>query len=162
MFAMKDFDGAQRRLEKVLRLTRKKYGYSHEKVAIVLNNIGLCHYEQGGLLTASKLFEETVEILREGLNSQPIHTTTSFVKSVMLGRSLNNLAFIRQKRKHYSDAIVALEEVLKIYRRIFDKDNKILKDSVQSLGACMAIANCQDNKGKLAHITTLYTKMLDA
>lgn len=159
MIAIKDFDGAHTKLEKVLRLTRKKYGYSHEKVAIVLNNIGLCHYELGGVRTASKTFEEAVEILRDVTNT-PIEATHLIQVSVMLGRSLNSLAFIRCKREEYAGAIVAQEEALKLQRRMFGNGHAVVKDTINSLAMCMSIANCQNNKEKLEHMTNLYTGML--
>ncbi len=159
MIAKKDFDGANTKLEKVLRLTRKKYGYSHEKVAIALNNIGFCHYELGGILTASKAFEEAVEILREATN-MPIEATLLIQASVMLGRSLNNLAFIRCKREEYAGAIVVQEEALKLQRRVFGNENPVVQDTMKSLAMCMSIANCHDNKEKMEHMAKLYASML--
>jgi len=159
MIAIKDFDGAQAKLQKVLHLTRKKYGYNHEKIAVILNNIGLCHYELGGLLTASKAFEEAVEILRDS-TKKPIEATDLIQISIMSGRCLNNLAFIRCKRKEYAEAIVALEEALQMQRRIFGNEHKVVNDTVESLALCMAIANCKNNKDKLEHVTNMYIEML--
>jgi len=163
MLALKDYDGAHTKLEKVLRLTRKKYGYDDERVAIVLNNIGLCHYELGGLLTSLKTFEEAVEILRE-VTKQPIEATVLIQITIMLGRSLNNLAYIRFKRKEYADAIVALEEALTFQRRIFGKSHVVVKNTVESLALCMAKANCENeenkDKLKLDQMTEMYVEML--
>lgn len=163
MLALKDYDGAQIKLEKVLRLTRKKHGYNDERVAVVLNNIALCHYELGGLLTSLKTFEETVEILRDA-TKRPIEATILIQITIMLGRSLNNLAYIRCKRKEYAEAIVALEEALKFQRRIFGDSHVVAKNTVESLAVCMAKANCDNeenkDKVKLDHMTEMYMEML--
>jgi len=160
LIALKNFDVAQAHLEKVLRLTRKKYGYNDEKVAVVLNNIGLCHFEMGGLLTASKTFEECVEILREASNNEKLEANIKVQISIMQARSLNNLAFIRFQRREYADAIVALEEALKLQRRIFGDDSQVVKETLRNLGTCMATANCDNNKDKLEHIAEMYADML--
>lgn len=164
MMALKNFDAAQSHLEKVLRLTRKKYGYYDEKVAVILNNIGLCHFEMGGHLTALKTFEECVEILREVARDDQKHLEANVKVQIwiMLSRSLNNLGFIRVHRREYADAIVAMEEALNLQRRIFGEDSQVVKETLKSLGSCMATANCDNNKDKMEHMAEMYADMLAA
>ncbi len=62
--ALDDYDKGLSILQQILNEVRKRYGYSDHRVSIILNNIGICHYEFGGLLASLKSFEESVEILR--------------------------------------------------------------------------------------------------
>ena len=159
MIAMRDFDGAYTKLDKILRLVRKRHGYGHENVAIILNNIGICHYELGGIRTASKAFEEVVEILRDMTNTK-IEATLLIRISIMLGRSLNNLAYIRYKRNEFDGAIVAQEEALRLQCRILGNDHREVKVATKNLAICMAVANCKNNKEKMGNMTNLYMGML--
>lgn len=161
MIAMENVHGAHKELEKVLRLTRKKFGYSHKKVAAVLNNIGLCHFQLGGLRAASKAFEEAVEILRDVTNMRP-QSSHIIENTLMLGICLNNLAYIQCKRDEYAAAVVVLEEKLVLERQRFGNDHDIVKETVRSLANCMSIANCRDNKDKLEKMSKLYVDMLSS
>jgi len=169
MIALSEFDSALAKLQKVLHLTRKKYGYSDTRAAVILNNIGMCHYELGGVLAASKAMEEAIEMLRETSTINQLHynihamdATQLIQVSILTGRCLNNLAFLHFKRKDYGDAIVALEEALKIQRRIFGNDHPVVRDTVESLATSMAIVNCRKNKDKLDHLRRMYISMFDS
>ena len=162
MIALQEFDNALTTFQKLLTHLRKRFGYTNYRVAIILNNIGICHYELGGFLTALKSFEETVEILREAsINCQKDgHDDEKKFLLILLGRSLNNLSFIRFKRKEYAEAVVVLEEGLKIQRDVFGNNHKQVKSNIENLAFTMATANCLDNKDKLIHTTEMYIEML--
>jgi len=159
LIAMADFDGSLSKLQKVLHLTRKKYGYNNERVAVILNNIGICHYEYGGLLAASKTFEEAVEILNGTTalktESQQGNASSAIRSSILIGRCLNNLAFIHFKRTEYSEAIVSLESALKVQRRVFGNEHVVVRQTVECLATCMAIANCGDKKERRNDVTKI-------
>ena len=165
MMALQDFDNAILALQSILTHVRKRFGYSHYRVAIILNNIGICHYEYGGLLAALKAFEESVEILRDSINcknaNEEVEGSEDKTKlSILLGRSLENLSFIQFNRKEYAESIVALEECLKVNYDVFGNDHKIVKSTIESLANVMATSNCLDNKDKLKHMAAMYIDML--
>jgi tetratricopeptide (TPR) repeat protein len=160
MIALQDFDKALSTFQALLTHLRKRFGYTHFGVAIILNNIGICHYEFGGLLAALKSFEEAVEILRDAIKNCQEDSDEMNHLLILLGRSLNNLSFIRFKRKEYAEAVVALEEGLKVQRDTFGKNHKLVKSTIENLGFMMATANCFDNKDKLDHMAKMYVEML--
>ena len=160
--ALQNFDKALSIFQVLLTILRKRFGYTHYRVAIILNNIGICHYELGGILASLKSFEESVEILRDVYkNIQGEDCEEKDCLSILFGRSLNNLSFIRFKRKEYSEAVVALEEGLGVERMVYGNDHKMVKSTVENLGFVMASANCLDNKDKLNHMTRMYVEMLE-
>ena len=161
MIALQDFDKALSIFQNILTHMRRRFGYFHYRVAIILNNIGICHYEFGGSLAALKSFEESVEILRDAIKSKSNEEDEGSIDlNVLLGRSLTNLSFIRFKRNEYAEAIVALEEVLKVHRDTFGGRHKLVKTTIESLAFMMATANCLNNKDKLNHTTEMYIDML--
>ena len=52
--ALEDSDKAVSVFQTLLTHLRRRFEYSHYRVAIILNNIGICHCEFGGLLAALK------------------------------------------------------------------------------------------------------------
>lgn len=160
MIALQDFDNAIVTLQTILTHMRRRFGYSNYRISIILNNIGLCHYEFGGLLAALKSFEESVETLQDSMESKLGKDIDKSRLSIFLGRSLQNLSFIRFKRKEYAEAIVALQEGLVLYRDVFGNNHKVVKSTIESLAYIMATANCLDNKDKLDHMTAMYIEML--
>ena len=160
LMATNDFESASFKWEKLLWETRQKFGYTSGKVALQLVNAGICHYELGGALTASKMMEEAVEILRD---IPPPKDTSSQIKySIVLARSLTNLAHTKCRLNDYGSAIVALEETLEIQEKTYGKDHNAVQQTLSSLGLCMAKANyergCQ--KGTLESMTLMYVDML--
>lgn len=162
MIALQDVDKAIEILQAVLSHLRKRFGYSNYRISVILNNIGICHYELGGLLSALKSFEESVEILREAIARKSEQDEDNTKLRIFLGRSLQNLAFIRFKRRDYVEAIVALEESLKVHRDVFGVKHKLVKATIEDLAFIMATANCLDNKDKLNHMTAMYIEMLES
>lgn len=171
LMALQDFDKAISIFQTLLTHLRRRFGYSHYRAAIILNNIGICHCEFGGLLAALKSFEEAVEILQEAMNNALKEEEGGdvdgddkrgkcFDLKILYGRSLQNLGFIRFKRKEYAEAVVALEKCLKINRDAFGSDHKLVKATIESLAFIMATANCLDNKDKLDHMKAMYIEML--
>lgn len=161
LVAIQDFEKALSIFQNQLTHMRKRFGYTHSKVALILNNIGICHFELGGLLTSLKTFEESVEILRDVITN--LNGSNEDEKSellLLLCRSLNNLSYVQFKRKQYAEATVVLEECLKTVREAFGNNHKIVKSTVKSVGFVMATANCLDNKDKLDHMTQMYVEML--
>ena len=139
------------------------------KEAIILNNIGICHCEFAGLLAALKSFEEAVKMLKDAMNNALREGEEGDGDSegrecidlkILYGWSLQNLGFIWFKRKEYAEAVVALEECLKINRDSFGNNHKLVKATIESLAFFMATANCLDNKDKLDHMTAMYIEML--
>ena len=162
LVALQDFEKALSIFQSQLTQMRKRFGYTHSKVALILNNIGICHFELGGLLTSLKTFEESVEILRDvitDLNGSSDEDEKSQLL-LLLCRSLNNLSYVQFKRKQYAEATVVLEECLKTVREAFGNNHKIVNSTVKCLGFVMATANCLDNKDKLDHMTQMYIEML--
>ncbi len=157
--AMQDFDKALSTFQRLLTYLRKRFGYNHYSVAIMLNNIGICHYEFGGALTALKSFEESVEILQDSTKALKNDDENKYLL-ILLSRALGNLSFIRFKRKEYGEAVVALEEGLKIQRLAFGEHHSVVKKTIETLAFMMAVANCLDNKEKLNHLTKMYVEML--
>lgn len=160
LMATNDFESACSKWEKLLRGTRQKFGYKSGKVALQLINVGICHYELGGALTASKMMEEAVEILRGITPPKDVSNQIKF--SIVLARSLTNLAHTKCRLNDYGSAIVALEETLEIQEKIYGKDHNAVQQTLSSLGLCMAKANyergCQ--KGTLESMTRMYVDML--
>jgi len=159
MIALQDFDKALSIFQNLLGSMRKRFGYTHERVAVILNNIGICHYEFGGFLTALKSFEESVEILRDA--SEDCRDNEEKKKLlIFLGRALSNLSFQRFKRREFAESVVALEEALKVQQIVYGKRHKFVKKTIENLGYVMASVNCLDNKDKLKQMTKMYIEML--
>jgi len=159
MIALQDYDKALSTLQRLLANLRKRFGYNHYSVAIILNCIGICHYEFGGTLTALKSFEESVEIL-QGSTKEPENDHEKKFLLILLSRALSNLSFIQFKRKEYAEAIVALEEGLKVQKIALGEHHTFVKSTIESLAFMMAVANCLDNKDKLNQVTKMYCEML--
>ena len=163
LVATQNFEKALSIFQSQLTQMRKRFGYSDYRVALILNNIGVCHFELGGLLSSLKTFEESVEILREGAignKTNDYGTDETSDLRLLLSRALHNLSFVHFKRKQYAEASVVLEECLKTTREAFGNKHKIVRSTVRCLGFVMATANCLDNKDKLDHMTKMYVEML--
>ena len=160
MLALKDYDGSLAIFQKVLRQKRKKYGYTYNDptFAMIVNNIGVCHFEFGGTLAAVKAFEESVEIQRTALQRERSLVDKQDI-IISQCKSLNNLAFARYERGENSEAIIALEERVTLLRDLYDDDHSEVRSSVKSLAHVMATANCQDNKDKIQQMTDMYIDM---
>ncbi len=161
LVAMQDFEKALSIFQSQLTQMRKRFGYANYRVALILNNIGVCHFELGGLLTALKTFEESVEILRDAIaHLEKEDGNERYNLLLLFSRSLNNLSYVHFKRKQYAEASVVLEECLKTMREAFGNSDKMVTSTVKCLGFAMATANCLDNKDKLDHMTKMYVEML--
>ena len=161
MVAMQDFEKALSIFQSQLTQLRKRFGYSNFRVALILNNIGICHYELGGMLTALKTFEEAVEIIRDAITQvEKQDTDERYDLLVVLSRSLNNLSFVLFKRKQYAEASMVFEECLKIVSEAFGNNHNMVRSTVKCLSFVMATANCLDNKDKLERMTNMYEEML--
>ena len=158
--ALDDYDKGLSILQQILNEVRKRYGYSDHRVSIILNNIGICHYEFGGLLASLKSFEESVEVLQEAIQKSSKGDANSAYLSIHLGRSVHNLAFIRFKRKEYDEAILALQISLASYRNILGDKHKTVKRAIEDLAFVMATANCLDSNDTLDRMTEMYIEML--
>lgn len=159
LIALQEFDNALSKLQSVLHTTRRRFGYHHERVSILLNNIACCHYWLGGHLTAVKTIEEAIEILRE-TKHKDVEADEVVKVSILIGRCLNNLAFLRSRRHENSEAIVALEEVLVLSKKVYGTEDSIVQDVLNQLSYVMASANNQDSKKTLESITRMYSEML--
>ena len=160
MLSLNDYDGALAIFQKLLRQKRKKYGYNDESLAMIINNIGVCHFEFGGTLAAVKAFEESVEMHRQSLQKKHINIEDQRNLTLAQCRSLNNLAFARFERGESSDAIIALEERVRLLKQLYDENHLEVRSGIKSLAHVMATVNCQDDKDKVQQIRDMYIDML--
>ena len=73
---------------------------------------------------------------------------------------MKNLGFVRSRRSDSSEAIVALEEVLVLTRRVYGKSHPLVNDCLDQLSYVMAIANSQNNKISVDSVSKQYSEML--
>jgi tetratricopeptide (TPR) repeat protein len=87
-------------------------GYDHPHVAVLLNNIGVLHFETGDLVGSLKVLNESVELQRMMLRST--HLNLEFALH-HLATTMGNLAMAYERKGQCDKSISLLQESLSLY-----------------------------------------------
>jgi tetratricopeptide (TPR) repeat protein len=115
-------------------------GYEHPIVAILLNNIGVLHYEAGDALSSTRALEESLELqrnlLRTGMADGSGGTCCASATHVdyalyQMATTVGNLAMACELREQYDRSTSLLQESLTFYDSIVQADTSLHVQIVQ-------------------------------
>ncbi len=87
-------------------------GYDHPYVAVLLNNIGVLHFESGDLVGCLKALNESVELQRMLLRVSHLNVDHSLHQ---LATTMGNLAMAYERRGQCDESVSLLQESLSLY-----------------------------------------------
>jgi tetratricopeptide (TPR) repeat protein len=100
-------------------------GYDHPHVAVLLNNIGVLHFESGDLVGCLKALNESVELQRMLLRLSHLNVDHSLHQ---LATTMGNLAMAYERRGQCDESVSLLQESLSLYESM---NNAKIQDTMQ-------------------------------
>lgn len=96
-------------------------GYDHPIVAILLNNIGVLHYDSGDSMAAIRALEESLTLQRSMLRNglEAVHVDHALYQ---LATTMGNLALALELNERYDRAIALLQESQALYESVETSD----------------------------------------
>jgi tetratricopeptide (TPR) repeat protein len=109
-----------------LQMACMAMGYDHPHVAVLLNNIGVLHFESGDLVGCLKALEESAELQRILLRAS---THLNVEHSLhQLATTMGNLAMAYERRGQCDQSVSLLQESLSLYESM---NNRKIQDTMQ-------------------------------
>jgi tetratricopeptide (TPR) repeat protein len=108
-----------------LQMACMAMGYDHPHVAVLLNNIGVLHFESGDLIGCLTALEESVELQRMLLRSTLLNVEHSLHQ---LATTMGNLAMAYERRGQCDQSVSLLQESLSLYESM---NNPKIQDTMQ-------------------------------
>jgi tetratricopeptide (TPR) repeat protein len=108
-----------------LQMACMAMGYDHPHVAVLLNNIGVLHFESGALVGCLSALEESVELQRMLLRSTLLNVEHALQQ---LATTMGNLAMAYERRGQYDESVSLLQESLSLYESM---NNPMIQDTMQ-------------------------------
>jgi tetratricopeptide (TPR) repeat protein len=109
-----------------LQLACMAMGYDHPHVAVLLNNIGVLHFESEDLVGCLKALQESVELQRTLLRST--HHLNVDHSLHQLATTMGNLAMAYERRGQCDESVSLLQESLSLYESM---NNPKIQDTMQ-------------------------------
>jgi tetratricopeptide (TPR) repeat protein len=108
-------------------------GYDHPHVAVLLNNIGVLHYESGDWVGSLRALEESVELQKTMLRTATVNVDHALHQ---LATTMGNLAMTYERRGDSLDqSISLLQETLALYESMETSNDtmEIVSDNLERL-----------------------------
>jgi tetratricopeptide (TPR) repeat protein len=108
-----------------LQLACMAMGYDHPHVAVLLNNIGVLHFESGDLVGCLKALNESVSLQRMLLRVSHLNVDHSLHQ---LATTMGNLAMAYERRGECDESVSLLQESLSLYESM---NNPKIQETMQ-------------------------------
>jgi tetratricopeptide (TPR) repeat protein len=105
-------------------------GYDHPIVAVLLNNIGVLHFDSGDSLAAIRALEESLDLQRSMLKSglAAVHVDHALYQ---MATTMGNLALALELNERFDRAIALLQESEALYESIEGDDETDMSDALE-------------------------------
>ena len=124
-FGVNKSDVALRKWREALQMSCSVFGYDHPYVAILLNNIGCLHYQNGDFAASLKTFAESLDLQRKFLSSS-VGCTNKILLDIATTKG--NMAIIAGRVGDVDTATTLFEEVLSLQESVMpNRDHFVLK-----------------------------------
>jgi tetratricopeptide (TPR) repeat protein len=105
-------------------------GYDHPIVAVLLNNIGVLHYDSGDSLAAIRALEESLDLQRSMLKSglAAVHVDHALYQ---MATTMGNLAMALELNERFDRAIALLQESEALYESVEGDEETDMSEALE-------------------------------